>query len=87
MWLQMGPVMNFLLAKGPNGSSGIPEGNISAVFEAHHQSAVEALGHGDGPAARQAITNDINEAADYLLSLEHFPGELVAQDAAALDPA
>jgi DNA-binding GntR family transcriptional regulator len=75
MWLQMGPVMNFLLAKEVQGAASIPENGISSVFEKHHRSAVMALGRRDGAAARHAITNDINEAADYLLSLEHFRGE------------
>ncbi len=72
MWLQVGPVMNFLLIKEARARAADPDKNMAPVFEENHLGAVEALKRRDGTAARRAIANDINDAADYLLSLRHF---------------
>lgn len=72
LWLQVGPVMNFLLTKEARVREAGPGEDMAALFEENHLGAVKALRGGDGPAARRAITNDINDAADYLLSLRYF---------------
>ena len=70
MWLQVGPMLNFLLTKE---DTSLHSGPLSA-FEPtdNHASAVEALRRRDGPAARRAIEADISGSADYLLSSDHF---------------
>lgn len=72
MWLQVGPVMNFLLIKEARSKPADPKRNMAPVFEENHLGAVVALKRKDGIAARRAISNDINGAAEYLLSLRHF---------------
>jgi len=72
MWLQIGPVLNFLLTKEARSKSAKPNKNMAPIFEENHLSAVKALMRKDGPAARHAISSDINDAADYLLSLQYF---------------
>jgi DNA-binding GntR family transcriptional regulator len=67
LWLQIGPLLNFLLTsdnKRPNRYFD----RVDRQFEKYHRAAVEALQRGDGAAARQSIADDINVAADYLLS-------------------
>jgi DNA-binding GntR family transcriptional regulator len=72
MWLQIGPVLNFLLREDARAhrSGSSEKGNSISVK--HHLDAVQALGRKDGPAVRQAIADDINDHADYFQSLEHF---------------
>lgn len=70
MWLQIGPVLNFLLTKDARSKGSSLRG--SSISVKHHSDAVKALRRKDGPAARQAIVNDIDDHADYFLTLEHF---------------
>lgn len=72
MWLQIGPVLNFLLNKEARQQKSNRRSAGGSIFEKHHLAAVRALRRKDGPAARQAIANDISDSADYFLSLEHF---------------
>ena len=72
LWLQIGPVMNFLLTKEAAAKSAAPTKDMAPIFEGNHLGAVKALKRKDGKAARRAISNDINGAADYLLSLRYF---------------
>ncbi|MEZ5666073.1 MAG: GntR family transcriptional regulator [Alphaproteobacteria bacterium] len=69
MWLRIGPALNFLLSKAHDAEKTSTGEEIEQVFERNHEHVVQALEHRDGPAARQAIADDINDAADYFLSL------------------
>ncbi len=57
MWLQIGPVMNFLPTKQARSQAADPNKNIAPVFEENHLSAVEALKRKDGMAVRRAISS------------------------------
>ncbi|MDE2790395.1 MAG: GntR family transcriptional regulator [Paracoccaceae bacterium] len=72
LWLQVGPVMNFLLGGENKDKKTMLRANVTDIFEDNHFRVVEALDRKDGLAAREAIANDVNVAADYLLSLKHF---------------
>ncbi len=72
MWLQIGPVLNFLLKKDARAQGASTSEKGSSISVKHHLDAVQALRRKDGPAARQAIADDINDHADYFLSLELF---------------
>ena len=72
MWLQIGPVLNFLLTTDARAERSPPPKKGASIFEKHNLSAIRALKRKDGPAARQAIASDISDSADFFLSLEHF---------------
>jgi DNA-binding GntR family transcriptional regulator len=76
LWMQVGPVLNFLLAR----ESARPNLYLSrsdGVFQKYHRSALSALRRRDAAAAKESIVDDINEAADFLLTTAHFakPGD------------
>lgn len=87
MWLQIGPVLNFLLTKDARSQRTGGSEKGTSIFERHHLHAVQALRRRDGPAARQAIADDINDHADYFLSLEHFQAAAKRQDVADIKTA
>lgn len=72
MWLQVGPVLNFLLEQEVGEPGASLDRRSSDIFDSHHRAAIEALQRGDGPAARLAITQDITDAADFLLASDHL---------------
>jgi DNA-binding GntR family transcriptional regulator len=61
LWLQVGPVLNLDLRSG---SRRVSEGPAAAC----HQRMVDALGRRDPAAARQALEDDLNSAAEVILS-------------------
>jgi DNA-binding GntR family transcriptional regulator len=77
LWLQVGPLLNFLLGSGNKQPSPYLNRRDKA-FQKYHRFTLEALRRRDAAAARQGITDDINEAADFLLKTAHFaePSEL-----------
>ena len=60
LWLRAGPVLNLDLRSGS-------QRLVAAYAEQCHERAVQAIRAGDGPAARQAIADDISAAADYIV--------------------
>jgi len=72
MWLQIGPVLNFLLKKDAQAQRSGSSEKGTSISVKHHLNAVQALRRKDGPATRKAIADDINDHADYFLSLELF---------------
>ena len=71
LWLQIGPFLNLLLN----------DRAIAEMFAVkHHAAALEALRHGDGRGAREAIAGDISEAAEILLDLVDADGDLLEAD-------
>jgi DNA-binding GntR family transcriptional regulator len=77
LWLQVGPLLNFLLGSGNKPPSAYFNRRDRA-FQRYHRSTLEALRRRDAMAARQGIADDINEAADFLLKTAQFakPPEL-----------
>ena len=73
LWLRVGPILNYDLRSG----SGRID-NRTAVD--HHSKLIEALKRKDGVGARAALQEDIESAADFLVST----GALVTADAAPL---
>jgi DNA-binding GntR family transcriptional regulator len=70
MWLRIGPALNFLLSRAHDDAKTNKSGEqIEQVFERNHENVIMALENRNGIAARQAISDDINDAADYFLSL------------------
>jgi DNA-binding GntR family transcriptional regulator len=70
MWLRIGPALNFLLSRAHDDAKTSKSGEqIEQVFERNHENVITALENKNGIAARQAISDDINDAADYFLSL------------------
>jgi DNA-binding GntR family transcriptional regulator len=82
MWLQIGPVLNFLLREDARAQRSGSSEKGNSISVRHHLEAVQALCRKDGPAVRQAIADDINDHADYFLSLEHFQTAPEQQEAA-----
>jgi DNA-binding GntR family transcriptional regulator len=71
LWMQVGPVLNFLLTREgrrPN----LYLSRSDGVFQKYHRAALVALRRGDTEAAHRSIINDINDAADFLLTTAHF---------------
>lgn len=64
LWLQIGPVLNFLLTKDAQQMG--PGINPAEKSNAHHRDAVVALERKDALGARQAIVMDISDAAEYI---------------------
>jgi DNA-binding GntR family transcriptional regulator len=71
LWMQVGPVLNFLLTR-ENARPSLYLSRSDGVFQKYHRAALAALRRGDARAARQSIADDINEAADFLLTTAHF---------------
>jgi DNA-binding GntR family transcriptional regulator len=71
LWMQVGPVLNFLLAR-ENARPSLYLSRSDGVFQKYHRAALVALRRRDAAAARQSIADDINEAADFLLTTSHF---------------
>jgi DNA-binding GntR family transcriptional regulator len=71
LWLQVGPLLNFLLA-GEGSRPGSYFGRRDGAFQKHHRATLEALRRRDGAGARRGIADDINEAADFLLASAQF---------------
>ena len=71
LWMQVGPVLNFLLTR-ENARPSLYLSRSDGVFQKYHRAALTALRRGDARAARQSIADDINEAADFLLTTAHF---------------
>ncbi len=61
LWLKIGPVLNFDLKASP-------ERLLTGGATRHHRRLVEAISAGKGTAARQAIVDDIEEAAAFIES-------------------
>jgi DNA-binding GntR family transcriptional regulator len=83
LWLQVGPLLNFLLSD--SGAASSPYfSQRDRVYQKHHRATLEALRRGDRAAARRGIADDINEAADFLLATAHFavPAPVTAVDGA-----
>ncbi|MGH6928145.1 MAG: GntR family transcriptional regulator [Dongiaceae bacterium] len=77
IWLQVGPLLNFLLGSG-NKHPNAYLNRRDKAFQKYHRCTLEALRRRDAAAARQGIADDINEAADFLLKTAQFakPPEL-----------
>jgi DNA-binding GntR family transcriptional regulator len=71
LWLQVGPLLNFLLASRDSRPSTYFN-RRNGAFQKHHRATLDALRRGDAARARRGITDDINEAADVLLATAHF---------------
>lgn len=71
LWLQVGPLLNFLLASR-NSKPSSYFNRRNGAFQKHHRATLEALRRRDAAGARRGITDDINEAADVLLATAHF---------------
>jgi len=82
LWLQVGPLLNFLLGSG-NRRPNAYFNRRDRAFQKYHRTTLEALRRGDAAAARQGIADDINEAADFLLKTAHFVTPLELQRVAA----
>jgi DNA-binding GntR family transcriptional regulator len=83
LWLQVGPLLNFLLA-GQGSRPGSYFNRRDGAFQKHHRATLEALRRRDGAGARRGIADDINEAADVLLASAQFaaPEEAAGPDGA-----
>jgi DNA-binding GntR family transcriptional regulator len=68
LWLQIGPVLNFLLTNGQSIGTDSKESYPGACK--YHDDAIAALSARNGPKAREAIIADINNAAEFLSSLD-----------------
>ncbi len=68
LWLRIGPVLNFDLRASPERLS---EGGAKGC---HHRLA-RAIAAGDGPAARRALTDDIETAAVFIERTGRLPQE------------
>ena len=66
LWLRCGPALSFV----------VPEYVLSLRGTDHHEAALGAIQRGDGGAAEAEIVADIEEAAEYLLSLRDSTGLL-----------
>lgn len=66
LWLQVGPVINLdLRASGRR---------LHAVeAHKHHARLIKAMRTNDGPAARQALADDIRTAAEFILNSDRLP--------------
>jgi len=82
LWLQVGPLLNFLLRAGNEPSSAYFN-HSGRAFQKYHRSTLEALRRRDATAARQGIADDINVAADFLLKTAHFVRPLDPQGTTA----
>ncbi len=71
LWMQVGPVLNFLLTR-ENARPSPYLSRSDGVFQKYHRAALAALRRRDAHAARESITDDINEAAEFLLTTAHF---------------
>ena len=71
LWLRIGPILNYDLR------SGVRRINNRAAID-NHSLLVKALSSHDGAAARDALTNDIESAAAFIISA----GVLVTPDLA-----
>jgi len=65
-WLRVGPVLNLDLRTSPERLR-----NLAA--HSHHRRLVEAIGQANAEAARSALVDDIEAAAEYILSLDILP--------------
>ncbi len=68
LWLQVGPVLNFLLSDGRSIGTNSKESYPGACK--YHDDAIAALTARNGPKAREAIIADINNAAEFLRGLD-----------------
>jgi DNA-binding GntR family transcriptional regulator len=66
LWTQVGPVINLDIRSGS-------ERIRHRHAQRHHTAMLQALGRGDGPAARAALAADITEAGNFILAQGHLP--------------
>jgi DNA-binding GntR family transcriptional regulator len=67
LWLRVGPIFIVEVRSSPDRLA-------TGSAHLHHRQALAAIKRGDGAAAREAIANDIQSAAAYILTRTQFSG-------------